>query len=171
VCQRTSLSARDTRVLVPVANNISIELSKKSADRNALRQRLLDQFEDIFRTARRYDLLTTLRQWDYHWEPIRNPATFGPGEIYGRGAPLRMATGPGPGSVTYTGGNQLVTTGSGRRVGRSNYYRIQNSRYVDFECSEALPLQLALRQFIEDLPNCVTQILAKPEVFEYLSSR
>jgi hypothetical protein len=153
-----------------VADNISIDSGKKGAEKNSLRQRLLDQFEDIFRKARRYELLTTLRQWDYHWEPIRNPATCGPGEIYGRGAPLRMAAGPSPGSVSYTGGNQLITTGSGRRIGRSNYYRIQSCKYVDFDRSEAVSLGLALQQFVEDLPRCMLEILAIPEVTEYLKA-
>ena len=154
-----------------VAENISIDSGKKGTDRNALKQRLLNDFENVFRTSRRYDLLSTLRQWDYHWEPIRNPRAFGPGAIYGRGAPVRLATGPGPGSVVFQSGNQMTTTGSGHRVGRSNYYRIQHSRFVDFASDEAVPLELAIRQFIEDLPRCVAEILKWPEVIQYLMAR
>jgi hypothetical protein len=56
-------------------------------------------------------------------------------------------------------------------VGRSNYYQIAQRRFVDPERSEALPFELAIRQFIEDLPECVIEISRSPEVIQYRSNR
>lgn len=158
-----------------VAEQIPIDLKVKGKERDDMKQRLLKEFEAIFKSARRYDLLTTLRQWDYHWEPMINPLTIGVNCTYGRGAPVRLSTGPGKGSATFLPSHppedQLHTTGSGRRVGRANYYRIHQNRYVDFETGEAVPLGIAIRQFIEDMPRCVATVLAKPEVSRYLKAQ
>lgn len=150
-----------------VAELIPQVLNKTGREKADLAQRLRDEFEEVFYTARRYELLTDLRQWDFHWEPLINAETMGPGCTYGRGAPLRLSAGPGAGNAVYTSARGLVTTGSGRRVGRANYYRIQKSRYVDFQRSEAVPLELAIREFIDDLPTCIGELLRKPEFIEY----
>jgi len=89
-----------------------IDVGKSGADRNILRQRLLDNLRIFF--ALHVDTTCyTLRQW-ITMEPIRNPATFGPGESTAR-CTVRTATGRDP-KCDYTGGNQLVATGSGRRL-------------------------------------------------------
>jgi hypothetical protein len=155
-----------------VADNIPIELGKAGKKRSDLACRLRAEFDEIFKTARRYDLLSRLRDWDYHWEPLINPLTVPPNLTYGRGAPLRLSTGGSPNSsVAYFGHGKLVSTGSGHRVGRSNYHQIRNNRFVDAERGEALPLGLAVRQFIEDLPRCIVEITQKPEVIQYTSAR
>lgn len=83
-----------------------------------------------------------------------------------------LSPGPNPNSsATLLAGNRVITTGSGRRIGRTNYYQIRQNRFVDFEASEALPLGLAIRQFLDDLPACITTILQKPEVTEYLKAQ
>jgi hypothetical protein len=154
-----------------LADSIAIELEKAGAARTALKDRLRKEFEAEFQSARRYKLVSELRHWDFHWEPIINAQTVAPGMTYGRGAPLKLSVGPGAGSATYSGSNTLITTGSGKRVGRANYYQIKQSRYVDSEAGEALPLGMAIQQFLEELPNCIAAILAKPEVVAYLKRR
>jgi hypothetical protein len=151
---------------------IPIRLNKKGKEAADTAQRLLSEFESIFSTARRYTLLTELRRWDFHWEPLRNPETVDPNVTYSRGAPLRLSTGSVPGSSAAflplnAPGSQVITTGSGRRVGRTNYYQIQHSRFVDFERSELVPLDLAIGEFLEDMPACILSLLSKPEVIEY----
>lgn len=136
--------------------------------KNDLIERLREEFESIFRGARRYDLLTDLRRWDFHWEPLINPLTVSPNTTYGRGAPLKLSAGPTAGGVAYLAGNTLIKSGSGRRVGRANYYQIHQQRFVDTSSGEALPLGLAIRQFLEDLPGCIAEILKKPEVIQYI---
>jgi hypothetical protein len=91
--------------------------------------------------------------------------------VYGRGAPLKLTTGPNANSsACYIGGTHKVfTTGSGRRIGRTNYYQIQQCRFVDFERSEAVPLALAIREFLEDIPDCIQRILAIPEVAKFVA--
>jgi hypothetical protein len=154
-----------------VAENIPIELGKQGKERDEQAQQLRQEFEEIFKTARRYQLLSNLRQWDFHWEPVRNPLTIAPNCNYGRGAPMRLSTGPNKNSsVAYIGG-KVVTTGSGHRVGRSNYYQIQQNRFVDSQANEALPLGLAVRQFLEDVPNCISAIMQKPEVIADIKAR
>jgi hypothetical protein len=154
-----------------IAEQMPTRLNKEGKEASELAKRLLEEFEEVFQTARRYALLTDLRRWDFHWEPLIDPATVAPNCTYGRGAPVRLSTGPTPNSsVSFFAGNQLVTTASGRRIGRTNYYQIQQCRYVDFERSEALPLDLALGEFLEDLPGCILRILEKVEVIEYLKT-
>jgi len=147
-------------------------LKVEGVARDEMVKRLRKEFEAQFATARRYRLLTELRQRDFHWEPLINPQTIGPNCTYGRGAPVRLSTGPNKNSsVTFLGGNRLFTTGSGHRIGRANYYQIQQSRYVDVECNEAVPLALAVSQFLEDIPRCVNAIMQKPEVVQYLQAQ
>lgn len=140
-------------------------------DEQATEKRLVTEFVQTFEAARRYTLLTELRNWDFHWEPLMNPAAIAPDFEWSRGAPVVLSTGPNPkSSAALLPGNKVITTGSGRRVGRSNYYTITQCRYVDFERSEAVPLDLAIREFLDDLPGCVAKILEKPEVVEYLKT-
>jgi hypothetical protein len=153
------------------AEQVAACLNKTGSEAENLKKRLASEFEVIFRAARRYELITDLRRWDFHWEPLINPKAIGPNCTYGRGAPLKLTTGPNPNSsVCYIGGtNRVLATGSGRRVGRTNYYRIQKSRFVDFERSEAVPLGLAIREFLEDLPSCIERIMEISEVAEFVS--
>lgn len=124
-----------------VADNIALELHLEGKERNDLTRRLRQEFDEIFKTARRYELLSRLRDWDYHWEPVTNPLAVPPNCTYGRGAPMRLATGKSPNSsVAYLGGGKVVTTGSGHRVGRANYHQIQQNRFVDPTCDQVLPL-------------------------------
>ena len=51
-----------------IADEISIELYT-GEERSDIAKRLRTEFEGVFKTARRYALITDLRQWDYHWEP------------------------------------------------------------------------------------------------------
>jgi len=86
---------------------------------------------------------------------------------------MRLSTGPTPNSsVAYRGANFVETTGSGKRVGRSNYYQITQQRFVDLEASdEALPLSVAIGEFLEDMPACIAQIQGVPEVDAYIRSQ
>lgn len=150
------------------AQQIPMRLNKEGKEGAELSRRLLAEFEEVFSVARRYDLLTELRRWDFHWEPLRNPATVEPNCTYGRGAPVRLSTGPNANSsAALIGGHQLFTAGSGRRVGRSNYYQIHQNRFVDFGVSEAVPLALAVGEFLDDLPSCIAKLLEKPDVIAY----
>jgi hypothetical protein len=150
------------------ADQIPISLNKQGKDADELSKRMRAEFEAIFLKARRYELLSALRHWDYHWEPLLHPQAIPESSTYGRGAPVKLSTGPIPNSsVTFLAGNRLSTTGSGRRVGRTNYYQIHRCRFVDSSRSEALPLELAIREFVEDLPECILEILAKSEIAEY----
>jgi hypothetical protein len=83
-----------------------------------------------------------------------------------------LSTGPNPKSGVALHGDtmQVVAWGSGRRVGRTNYVRIHRQRFVDFECSEAVPLKLALEQFLEDLPALIGEVAEIAAVKTYLAS-
>lgn len=152
--------------------DIPFELKIQGEERNAVLSDLKQKAEEIFSGARRYDLLTQLREWDFHRAPLENPQLYGPNGTIGHGAPLRLSTGPNKNSsVAYLSGNRLLTTGSGRRLGRHSYYQIQQSRYRDFEGNEAVPLALAIREFLEDMPRCVAAVLQLPKVIEYLKAR
>jgi hypothetical protein len=152
------------------AEQIPADIGKTGSETEELKRRLRSDFECVFETARRYKLLTELRSMDFHFEPLVDPLTVGMNGTYGRGRPMKLAAGPGPGSVAYFGGNTLVSTGSGRRVGRKNYYQIQKCRFVDFEREEAVPLDTAIRQFLEDVPACIAKLSATPEFIEWVES-
>lgn len=151
------------------AAQIPSSLNMTGSEADQLKKRLVSEFESIFGAARRYELITDLRRWDFHWEPLINPKSIGPNGVYGRGAPLVLTTGPNArSSATYIGGtNEVLTTGSGRRIGRTNYYQIRQCRFVDFERSEAVPLALAIHEFLEDIPGCIERIMTIPEVARY----
>jgi hypothetical protein len=155
-----------------MADTIPSRIDKTGPEAADLAKRLRREFETIFCRARRYDLLTELRGWDYHWGPVRHPETVGPNDSYGQGAPLTLSTGPNANSSVALRMDtmELETRGSGKRVGRKNYYRIQGGRFVDFEASEVLPLELALREFLDDLPALVQQAENIPEVQAYIAT-
>lgn len=152
------------------AEQIASRLDKPGAEADQLKRSLGSEVESIFCTARRYKLITDLRRWDFHWEPLVNPKAVGANCVLGRGAPLRLTTGPNPkSSVIYIGGaNKIVATGSGKRLGRTNYYQVRQGRFVDFERSEAVPLGLAIREFLDDMPQCIEQVLAIPAVAKHV---
>jgi len=147
--------------------DIPLDLNPTKPD-TELRKNLRKEAEAIFDEGRRFRLLTALRECDYHREPLLDARGIGPNATIGRGKPARFTTGPNKNSsVTFLSGNRLITTGSGKRIGRSSYYQICQSRYKDPAHTESVPLALALREFLEDLPHCVAAILAMPEVNEY----
>jgi hypothetical protein len=152
---------------------IATRIGKTGGEAAELAKRLRSDFEAIFSRARRYALLTELRGWDYHWGPVHHPETIGPNDSYGEGAPLTISTGPNANSSAKLRMDtmELETTGSGKRIGRKNYYRIQANRFVDFETSQALPLEIALREFLDDLPNLVEEVKRIPEVQAYFATR
>jgi hypothetical protein len=41
---------------------------------------------------------------------------------------------------------------------------------VDFEREEAVPLDTAIRQFLEDVPACIAKLSATPEFIEWVES-
>ncbi|MEK6798253.1 MAG: hypothetical protein AABZ12_04755 [Planctomycetota bacterium] len=65
---------------------------------------------------------------------------------------------------------EVVTWGSGKRVGRTNYVRIHRQRFVNFDTDEAVPLKLALEQFLDDLPSLIAEVAAIAEVKAYLAT-
>jgi hypothetical protein len=55
-------------------------------------------------------------------------------------------------------------------TGNSDLPNIDPTPLVQF-LGEALPLGMAIQQFLEALPKCIAAILAKPEVEAYLKRR
>jgi len=154
-----------------LADVIPPRIDKSGSEASDLAKRLRDEFGMIFGRAPRYDMLTELRGWDYHWGPLRHPETVGENQTYGQGAPLRLSTGPNPNSSISVDINRNVTaTGSAKLVGRKNYYQIHAGRFVDAASGEALPLDVALREFLEDLPARVDEIRQIPEVQAYMAT-
>jgi len=132
-----------------------------------LSSRLLGDMEAIFSSARHYKLIDSLRRWDFHWEPLRDPASFHIDDVVRRGAPMKLTTGPNPNSVAGVAGFEPFFSGSGRRLGRANYYEIRHGAFVDEAAKLALPLGRAIHEFLEDLPSCQAAVLAIPEIKSY----
>lgn len=152
------------------AENIPIDLRMDRKDWKRETTRLREAFAAEFAKARRFNLLSTLRHWDFHWEPLIDSRTIAPNTTYGRGAPLRLSTGKQPGSSVAWFGGKIVATGTGGRVGRANYFQIHQNRYVDPDKPEALPLGLAIEQFLDDLPACIGEIAKLPDVIAYIKA-
>jgi hypothetical protein len=157
--------------MTTVGEVIPQESAVEGAARDELAKRLRATAAGIFEQTKRFAVISEIRHWDYHWEPLINPLTLPATTTYGRGAPLRLSTGPAPNSsVTFLGGaHKIVTTGSGRQVGRKNYYRIHQNRFVDFETSQAVPLLILITEFLDDLPSRIHQVMELPEVVKYLA--
>jgi hypothetical protein len=150
-----------------IAKLVAQQSTLPDKEANGLRDRLSNLIEQIFLRASRYELIDTLRRWDFHWEPLLDPATFDSNHTYRRSAPMKLTTGPVPGSMAGIVGTEEFFLGSGRRVGRRNYYEIQQSRFLDESASEVLPLGLAILQFLDELPICRNEALAIPEIKAY----
>jgi hypothetical protein len=127
----------------------------------------LQALEEVFSRARHYRLIDALRRWDFHWEPLQDPGRFNVDDVVRRGAPMKLSTGPNPNSVAGVAGFEPFFAGSGRRLGRANYYEIQKSAFVDEEAALAVPLGHAVREFLDDLPSCHAAAMAIPEIKAY----
>lgn len=156
--------------MTTVGEVIPQEVRATGQARSDLVMQLRAMVTSIFEGARRYAIVTELRNWDFHWEPLINPAALPPSTTYGRGAPLQLSTGPVPkSSATFLADpHEVVTTGSGRQVGRKNYYRIQQNRFVDFEANQLVPLSVLISEFLDDLPRCIQQVIGIPEVAAFM---
>ena len=155
-----------------IADLIPARLNKKGKEADVLTKKLREQFETVFARGRRYALVTDLRDWDFHWRPLTNPETVGPGITLGQGAPMILSTGSNPKSGAVLRGDtmEVITWGSGKRVGRTNYVRIKGQRFVDFEASELISLKLALEQFLADLPSLIAEVAEIAEVKAYFAT-
>jgi hypothetical protein len=142
-----------------------------SAEARSIATRIQAELESVFAHARHYTLIDALRRWDFHWEPLLDPSKFDPDLTLRRGAPMRLTTGPTPGSSAGVMGFETVFTGSGRRLGRTNYYQVENSRFVDEDSQECLPLGLAISRFLEDVPGCCEQAAELADLKAFLASR
>jgi hypothetical protein len=151
-----------------VANLVAQESQLPGREAKDLADCLSQSLEEVFTQARHYKMLDALRRWDFHWEPLKDPTTFQQGDVVRRGAPMRLTTGPTPNSSAGMLGFELFFTGSGRRLGRANYYEIQNRGFVDEEAAQSLSLQQAISEFLDDLPQCHVAALAIPEIQAYL---
>ena len=150
-----------TARLVAQAANLPGSETKQLIDR------LSSDLENIFMKARHYRMLDGLRRWDFHWEPLHDPQITNADDIYRRGAPMTLSTGPNPNSTAGIIGLETYFTGSGHRVGRANYYEIQQRAFSDEDSSQVVSLGLAILRFLEDVPRCRVEALAIPEITAY----
>ena len=148
------------RLVAQASNSTGVEAQK-------MIDGLSKQLEDIFVKARHYRMLDALRRWDFHWEPLIDPMETDSTDIYRRSAPMRLTSGTTPNSSAGVVGFEPVFTGSGRRVGRANYYEVQQARFLDEEAGQVLPLTLAICQFLEDLPACGVEAMTIPAIKSY----
>lgn len=150
-----------TAVLVAKASGLPGSATKKLVDR------LSTELEAIFLKARHYRMLDGLRRWDFHWEPLHDPALIDSRDVYRRGAPMTLSTGPNPNSSAGLFGLETQFTGSGRRIGRANAYQIEQGAFVDEDSSQVVSLGLAISRFLEDIPRCRLEAIAIPEIKAY----
>jgi hypothetical protein len=150
-----------------VGELVAQEANLAGRESRELSGRLLQALEEVFSKARHYRLIDALRRWDFHWEPLQDPASFHIDDVVRRGAPMKLSTGPNPNSIAGVAGFEPFFSGSGRRLGRANYYEIQKSAFVDEEVKLALPLRYAILEFLDDLPSCHAAAMAIPEIKVY----
>jgi hypothetical protein len=141
------------------------------SEAGALEKQLRSQVESAFAEAGHYALLDGLRRWDFHWEPLLDPRLCPPDLTLRRGAPMRLSTGPVPGSSAGLINFEPVFTGSGRRLGRANYYHVEQQSFVDEDTDECLPLGLIVQRFLEDVPAACERAKVIPDLASFLASQ
>lgn len=117
------------------AGLVALDARLSGRETRELADELSRNLEKIFSEARHYKMLDALRRWDFHWEPLKDPKNYSPKCIIRRGSPMKLTTGSAPGSSAGMIGLEPFFSGSGRRIGRGNYYDIRDSAFFDEDCS------------------------------------
>src|SRR5690242_14178604 len=68
--------------LTIVGEKLPHESGLDGAELDQLKRNLRADVTSIFESTQRYEVISELRNWDYHWEPLVNPRTIPSNAIY-----------------------------------------------------------------------------------------